>query len=88
MRAPVLFNLSNELGKRYLFRNKFDKFKNTGARMLDSIDHVTLRLLKNCIFGIKTSKFCHLLRNVIIDFIASTYEICRPLDVYRFYCMT
>ena len=33
-----------------LFHNKFFKFNNTGARMLDSIYHMTLKLLKNCIF--------------------------------------
>ena len=29
-----------------LFRNEFNKFNNTGARMLDSIYHITLKLLK------------------------------------------
>ena len=47
-----------------LFLNKFDKLNDTGARMLDSIYHMTLKLLKNHIFGMKTSRFCHLLRNV------------------------
>ena len=28
-----------------LSRNKFNKFNNTGARMLDSINHMTLTLL-------------------------------------------
>ena len=28
-----------------LFRNEFNKFNHTGARMLDSIYHMTLRLL-------------------------------------------
>ena len=55
MNAHVLLNLLNELGKRdkmrglpsilSLFRNEFNKFKNTRARMLDSIYHMTLRLL-------------------------------------------
>ena len=54
MSAHVLLNLLNELGKRdkmrglpsilSLFRNEFNKFKNTRARMLDSIYHMTLRL--------------------------------------------
>ena len=45
MSALVLLNLLNEFGKRdkmrslssvlYLFRNKCNKFNNTGARMLD-----------------------------------------------------
>ena len=40
-----------------LFRNVFNKFKNTGARMLDPIYHMTLKLIKNRIFGVKTSDF-------------------------------
>ena len=53
--AYVLLNLLNKLGKRdkmrgmpsilSLFHNEFNKFDNTGARMLDSIEHMTLRLL-------------------------------------------
>ena len=55
MSACVLLNLFKELGKRgkmrglpsilSLFHNEFDKFNNTRARMLDSIYHMTLRLL-------------------------------------------
>ena len=51
MSARVLLNLLNELGKRdkmrglssilFLFRNKFNKFNNIRARMLDSIYHMT-----------------------------------------------
>ena len=40
MSAHVLLNLLNELEK-----NEFNKFNNTRARMLDSIYHMTLRLL-------------------------------------------
>ena len=50
-----LWNLLNELGKRdkmrglssilCLFRDEFNKFINTGARMLDSFYHMTLKLL-------------------------------------------
>ena len=52
MSAHVLLNLLNELGKRdkmrglpsilSLFRNGFNIFNNTRARMLDSIYHMTL----------------------------------------------
>ena len=55
MSVHVLLNLLNELGKRYkmrglpsilsLFRNEFNKFNNTRARMLDFIYQMTLRLL-------------------------------------------
>ena len=55
MSAHVLLNLLNELWKRdkmrglpsilSLFRNEFNKFNNTRARMLDSIYHMTLRFL-------------------------------------------
>ena len=57
MSAHVLLNLLNELRKRdkmrglqsilSLFRNRFNKFNKTGERMLDSIYHMTLRLLRN-----------------------------------------
>ena len=40
-----------------VFPNKFDKFNNTGARMLDSIYHMTLKLLYKRIFGVKTHYF-------------------------------
>ena len=65
MSAHVLLNLLNELGKRdkmrglpsilSLFRNEFNKFNNTRARMLDSIYHMTNTL---------KSDFCR--KNVII----------------------
>ena len=55
MSAHILLNLLNELRKRdimqgllsilFLCCNKFNKFNNTGARMLDSIYHMTFRLL-------------------------------------------
>ena len=57
MSAHVLLNLLNELRKSdkmqgmpsilSLFRNKFNKFNNTEARMLDSIYHMTIKLVKN-----------------------------------------
>ena len=34
----------------------FNKFNNTGAQMLDSIYHLTFKLLKNHIFGRKNFK--------------------------------
>ena len=61
MSVHVLLNLLNELGKRdkmrglssmlSLFCNKFNKFNNTGARMLDSIYHMTLKLFLIHIFA-------------------------------------
>ena len=57
MSAHVLLNLLNELGKRdkmrglpsilSLFRNEFNKFNNTRARMLDSIYHMTPDIITN-----------------------------------------
>ena len=79
MSALVLLNFLNELGKSdkmqglpsnlLLFRNEFHKFNNTGARMLDSIYHMTLNSIKHRIFGVETSRFCHLFRNGVMDFI-------------------
>ena len=44
MSASVLLNLFNELRKSDKMRGKeFNKFNNTGARMLDSIYHMTLK---------------------------------------------
>ena len=67
MSAHVLLNLLNELGKSdkmrglpsilLLFHNEFSKFNNTGAGMLDSIYHMTLKEIKNHIFGRKLQDF-------------------------------
>ena len=61
MSAHVLLNLLNELWKSdkmrclssilLLFRKEFNKFNNTGSRMLDSIYHMTLKIIKNCILA-------------------------------------
>ena len=66
MSAHVLLNLFNKLRKNYkcefcltfyrFFRNKFYKFNYTGARMLDSIYHRTLKLLKKSHFWCKNVK--------------------------------
>ena len=57
MSAHILLNLLNELRKNdkmrglpsilSLFRNEFDKFNNTGARIFDTMCHMPLKLLKN-----------------------------------------
>ena len=66
MSALVLLNLLNKLGKSdkmrglprilSLFRNKFTFFKNTGAQLLNLFYHMTLKLLKNYIFGCENVK--------------------------------
>ena len=60
MSACVLLKLLNKLGKSdkmqglssilSLFRNKFNESNETGARMLDFINHMTQNLHKNHIF--------------------------------------
>ena len=70
MSTHVLLNLLIELRKRdkmqglpsilSLFPNKFNKFNNTGARVLVSIYHRTLKLIKTYILGVKNSRFCYL----------------------------
>ena len=79
MSAHVLLKLINEWSKSDKmgglpsvlspFCNKFNKFNNTGARMLAPIYHMTLKLLKSPILGVETSRFYHLLRNIIMDVI-------------------
>ena len=77
MSAHVLLNLLNELGKSdkmrglpsilSLFRNEFNKFNNTRARMLESIYHMINTLKSH--FWRKTLSFCHFVRNVVMDVI-------------------
>ena len=67
MSAHVFFNLLNELWKSgkmrglpsilSLFRNEFNKFNNTRARMLDYIYHMALILLWNLISAVKRYNF-------------------------------
>ena len=35
----------------------------------------------------RTSRLGHILRNVTMNVITSRYKICKPLVVYRIYCM-
>ena len=65
--AHVLLNLLNELRKRdkmrglssilSVFHKEFNIFNNTGALMLDSINHMTLKLLKLAFKNEKASIF-------------------------------
>ena len=67
MSVHGLLNLLNELGKRdkmrglpsilSLVRNEFNKFNNTRAGVLDSIYHMTLRLLENLISRVKKKHY-------------------------------
>ena len=82
MSAHVLLNVLNELGKRdkmrglpsilSLFCNEFNKFNNTRARMLDSINHMTNTLKSH--FWRKTL-FCHYVRNVVMDVITFSVNL-------------
>ena len=40
-----------------LIRNEFNKFNNTGARMLDSNYHMVLKILKNAFLVLKRQDF-------------------------------
>ena len=76
MSAHVLLNLLNELGKRDKMNIAKHFISFFAMSLINSIiqEHKCLlshgiKLLKNRIFGVKMSKFGHLLRNVIIDVI-------------------
>ena len=78
MSTHVLLNLLNELGKvikceadRSFYRFFAASLINPLARMSDSIYHMTLKTLKNCIFVVKTSRLSLISSNVIMDVIAS-----------------
>ena len=80
MSVHVLLNLLKELRKsnkmqgllsiQSLFRNKSNKFNNTGAPKFDSIYHMTLRLLQNLISGVTKLRFCQYVHNVVMDAIS------------------
>ena len=57
MSAHVLLNLLNKFNFLFNLFNTFNKVNNTGVRMLESIYHMTLKILKNRFFGVKTSRF-------------------------------
>ena len=79
MSAHVLLNLLKKLGKRDKmrglpsilspFRNEFNKFNNTRARMLDSIYHMTLRLFLHLISAVKIVIILCYVHNVDMDVI-------------------
>ena len=83
MSAHVLLNLSNELGRKdkmgglpsilSLFRNEFNIFNKTGARTLDSIHHMTLKLLNISHLRSENAKVCHLLCHVKMEVITQRY---------------
>ena len=81
MNEHVIFNLLSELRKRdkmrelmsilSLFCNEFYNYINTKAQILESFyNHVTLRLLWRLISGVKKLRFCHYLRNVVMDVVS------------------
>ena len=67
MSAHVLLNLLNEIGKKIIrealpsiltvFPNEFDKFNNTGARMQNSVYHMTLNRILLAIFTLRRRDF-------------------------------
>ena len=72
MSAHVLLNLLNELRKTdkmrgcsrifSLFRYDFNTINNTGARMLDSIYHMTFKIILKSYFGVTMLEFCQCLK--------------------------
>ena len=52
-----------------LFRNKFNKFNNTGTQLLNSIYHMTIKLLLNHVFHENTKillYICDIIIGIII----------------------
>ena len=78
MIAHVLLNLLNEFRKKdkirglpsilFLFR-EFNNLNNTGARILDSIYHMTPRTTMKLCFGVKMLKILPYMRDVNKDVI-------------------
>ena len=62
-----------------LFRNEFNKFNNTGARMLDSIYHMTLRLNLNLISGVNVIMYATLLWTSYVQRCNGRHNVSRKL---------
>ena len=70
-----------------LFRNEFNKFNNTRARMLNSICHMTLRLLWKFLFCLK-KRYNFVIFDATLLWTSWRFlKIRKPLVVYQFYCM-
>ena len=77
MNVHVLVNLLNEFGEKIrcqalpgilsVFPNEFNKFNNTGARMQDSIYHMTLKSHFISKFALKRHDFAIRKRDVFMD---------------------
>ena len=65
----------------HVLLNEFNKFTCTGARMLDSIYHRTLKLLKTKVFAPKR----YLLRNVTMDVITLRTNL-QTISGVSIYC--
>ena len=52
--------------------------------MLDSFYHMMLKWFCNPVFGVKTSRFCHIYATLWVSFHNIT-KICKPLMVYNCY---
>ena len=63
MSAHVFFRKRDKMQACQVFlsllRNEFYKFNNSGARVLDSIYHMTVRLLSNIIFMSLYAQRCY-----------------------------
>ena len=62
-----------------LFCNEINKFNKTGARILDSIYHMTLKHLKIAFFGVKMSRlslYCTMLGQALDSVERSTVGQC------------
>ena len=57
-----------------LFSNKFNKLNDTGARLLDSVNHMTLKLLWNQVFLHEKAKIFPYKGNINTDVNTDGYQ--------------
>ena len=91
MSVHVLLNLLNEMGKRdkmrgmpsilSLFRNEFNKFNNTAARMLDSIYHIILKFIKIA-FGVNLWVFSGSNASAVFTVSAVFFNLRGPIFIF------
>ena len=68
----------------WLFHNEFNKFDDTGARMLDSIDHMTVKLFLIALFVWKRQAFAKY-TPVVMGILHNVTKIGEPQVVCRIY---
>ena len=70
----------------FFFHSEINELNYTGVWILDSISHITLKVLWNLVSGVQSSIFCHIYPTLLWQSLCNFNKICKPLVVDQF-CM-